>query len=165
MVFFKFVLVQPSVPERSAFIVIKVNVMLLRIIYVSRASAPLPLELKDILTWSREHNRVLGVTGVMGFIDGLYLQCLEGEASVVNTLFKRIEQDSRHSTLKILVNKPVSERAFPGWSMGLLTWNDETKKIFQKFNLPGPIDLYAADMTTIDSLVRSLTASANWMAL
>ena len=139
--------------------------MLLRIIYVSRASAPLPLELKDILTSSRKNNRVLGVTGTMGFIDGLYLQCLEGEEGVVNTLYKRIEDDSRHSSLKILVSKPTSERAFPGWSMGLLTWNDETEKVFQKFNLSGPLDLYAADAATIDSLVRSLTASANWMAL
>lgn len=139
--------------------------MLHRIIYVSRASAPLPLELKDILDWSRGHNRTLRVTGVMGFINGFYLQCLEGEESIVNTLLKQIGQDSRHSDLKILVNKPVFERAFPGWSMGLLTWNDETKKIFQSFNLSGPVDLYAADVTTIDSLVRNLTASDNWMAL
>ena len=139
--------------------------MLHRIIYVSRASAPLPLELKDILAWSRKNNRVLRVTGAMGFIDGLYLQCLEGEASIVNTLYKRIEEDSRHSEPKILESKPISERAFPGWSMGLLTWNDETKKIFEKFNPSGPLDLYAADAATVDSLVRSLAASANWMAL
>ena len=49
--------------------------------------------------------------------------------------------------------------------MGLLTWNDEPKKIFHKFNLFEPIDLYAADVTTVDSLIRSLTASDNWMAL
>ena len=104
--------------------------MLLRIIYVSRASAPLPLELKDILTSSCKNNRVLGVARTMGFIDGLYLQCLEGEEGVVNTLYKRIEDDSRHSSPKILVSKPTSERAFSGWSMGLLTWNDETKKVF-----------------------------------
>lgn len=139
--------------------------MLLRIIYVSRASSPLPLELKDILASSRKNNRVLRVTGAMGFIDGIYLQYLEGEESVVNTLYKRIEEDSRHSAPKILENKAISERAFPNWSMGLLTWNDETKKVFQKFNPSGPFDLYAADAATIDSLVRSWTASANWMDL
>lgn len=139
--------------------------MLFRIIYVSQASTPLPLELKDILTSSRKNNSVLRVTGAMGFIDGLYLQCLEGEESVVNTLYKRIEEDPRHSSPKILVSKPIFERAFSGWSMGLLTWNDETKKVFEKFNLSEPHDLYAADAETIDSLIRSLTASANWMAL
>ena len=139
--------------------------MLHRLIYVSRASSPLPLELKDILGWSRKNNRALRVTGIMGFLDGLYLQCLEGESNVVNTLYKRIEGDSRHSTPKILVSKTVSERAFPSWSMGLLTWNDETQKIFHKFNLSEPVDLYAADVTTVDSLIRSLTASDNWMAL
>lgn len=87
--------------------------MLFRIIYVSQASTPLPLELKDILTSSRKNNSVLRVTGAMGFIDGLYLQCLEGEESVVNTLYKRIEEDPRHSSPKILVSKPIFERAFP----------------------------------------------------
>lgn len=139
--------------------------MLLRIIYVSRASSSLPLELKDILACSRKNNPALGVTGAMGFLDGLYLQYLEGEASVVTMLYKRIAADSRHSSPKILESKPVSERAFPGWSMGLLTWNDETRKIFQKFNPSGELDLYDADAATVDSLVRSLTASANWMAL
>ncbi|NDP63930.1 BLUF domain-containing protein [Polaromonas sp.] len=158
-------LVQPTAQERSAFSVIKVNAMLLRIIYVSRASSSLPLELKDILASSRKNNRALRVTGAMGFLDGLYLQYLEGDASVVTTLYKRIEEDPRHSEPKILESKAISERAFPGWSMGLLTWNDETKKVFQKFNLSGSLDLYDADAATIDSLVRSLAASANWMAL
>ncbi|MDB5937809.1 MAG: hypothetical protein JWP77_173 [Polaromonas sp.] len=139
--------------------------MLLRIIYVSRASSPLPLELKDILASSRKNNRALRVTGAMGFIDGLYLQYLEGEESVVNALYKRIEEDSRHATPKVLDSKPISERAFPGWSMGLLTWNDETRMIFEKFNPSGAFDLYAADAATVDSLVRSWTGSANWMGL
>jgi hypothetical protein len=139
--------------------------MLIRIIYVSRAQSSLPLELKDILASSRKNNRPLGITGAMGFLDGLYLQYLEGEASVVNALYQRIEQDARHSAVKILESKTVSERAFPGWSMGLLTWNDETKRIFEKFNPSGPFDLYAADAATVDALVQSWTASANWMAL
>ena len=139
--------------------------MLIRIIYVSQAQSSLPIELKDILASSRKNNRPLGVTGAMGFLDGLYLQYLEGEASVVTALYKRIEQDPRHSAVKILESKTIAERNFPGWSMGLLTWNDETKGIFQKFNPAGPFDLYAADKGTIDSLVRSWSASANWMAL
>ena len=139
--------------------------MLLRIIYVSRASSPFPLELKDILASSRKNNRVLGVTGALGFIDGVYLQCLEGEASVVNSLYKRLQEDPRHMELKMLENKLVSERAFPNWSMGLLTWNDEIKKVFQKFNPAGVFDLYAADANSIDSLIRSWTATDNWMTL
>lgn len=139
--------------------------MLFQIIYVSRASSSLPLELKDILASSRRNNPALGVTGAMAFLDGLYLQCLEGEESVVTALYQRISQDSRHSAPKILKVKQISERAFHGWSMGLLTWNDETKKIFQKFNPSGSLDLYDADAATIDSLVGSLRASANWMAL
>ena len=139
--------------------------MLFRIIYVSQANTPLPLELKDILISSRKNNRVMRVTGAMGFIDGLYLQCLEGEEDVINTLYKRIAKDPRHSAGKTLVSKPIFDCAFSGWSMGLLTWNDETKKVFEKFNLLDPHDLYAANPETIDSLVRSLTASDNWMVL
>lgn len=139
--------------------------MLIRVIYVSRASSPLPLELKEILASSRKNNPALRVSGAMCFIDGVYLQCIEGEASVVDTLYQRIERDARHTAPKMLEHQPISERAFPGWSMALLTWNDETKKVFRSFNPDSGLDVYSADPATIDSLIRAWAATSNWMTL
>ena len=107
---------------------------MIRIIYVSRANSLLPLDLKDILATSRKNNHALDISGAMCFIDGVYLQCLEGEADVVDALYQRIESDTRHSAPRILARQSISNRAFLGWSMGLLTWNDETKKVFHSFN-------------------------------
>jgi hypothetical protein len=139
--------------------------MLSRVIYVSRASSALPLELKDILASSRKNNPRLGVSGAMCFIDGVYLQCLEGEASVVDALYQRIEKDARHTGPKMLEKKAVSERAFPGWAMALLTWNEETKKVYSTFNPDSGLDVYLADPATIEPLMRTWAATSNWMTL
>lgn len=139
--------------------------MLIRTIYVSRASSALPLELKDILATSRKNNPVLGISGAMCFIDGVYLQCLEGEAAVVDALYKKITTDTRHTVPKVLERQVISQREFPKWAMALLTWNEETKMIFSRFNPDWALDAYAADPLTIASLLRTWAGTSNWMTV
>ena len=139
--------------------------MLIRIIYVSKASSSLPLELKDILAVARKNNPALGVTGAMCLIDGTYLQYLEGKEAVVDVLYKKIESDGRHSAPKLLERRSISERTFPNWAMALLTWNDETKMLFRRFNPDTALDAYAVDSATIDPLIRAWADSKNWMAV
>lgn len=139
--------------------------MLIRIIYVSKASSSLPLELKEILAVARKNNPSLGITGAMCLIDGAYLQYLEGEEAVVDVLYKKIEGDGRHSAPKVLERRSISARTFPSWAMALLTWNDETKMLFRRFNPEAALDAYAVDPATIDSLIRAWAGSKNWMTV
>lgn len=139
--------------------------MLSRIIYVSRATASLPLDLKDILAAARKNNSLLGVSGAMCFINGVYLQYLEGEQATVDRLYQTIEADSRHTQPKLLERKPITERAFPKWAMALLTWNEETQEVFRRFNPDSAMDAYQADPATADALIRAWAATRNWMTV
>lgn len=139
--------------------------MLIRTIYVSRASSPMPLELKDILAVSRKNNPVRGISGAMCFLDGVYLQFLEGEAVIVDALYQKIEKDSRHTDVKMLVHEPIAQREYPKWSMALLTWNEEIKTLFSRFNPGSECDLYTADPATVAPLLREWAATNNWMTV
>lgn len=139
--------------------------MLIRTIYVSRASSPMPLELKDILAVSRKNNPVRGISGAMCFLDGVYLQFLEGEAVIVDALYQKIEKDSRHTDVKMLVHEPIAQRGYPKWSMALLTWNEEIKTLFSRFNPDSACDLYAADPATVAALLREWAGTNNWMTV
>lgn len=137
---------------------------MIRLIYVSRASRALPAELKDILASSRTNNARVGITGAMCLIEGVYVQLLEGDDWAVQHLYsRRIAKDPRHSEPKVLDVSPIQTRTFPGWGMGLLTWNAETRGIFEHFN-PGQIkDAYAADPATINAMFQAWAGSDNWM--
>ena len=139
--------------------------MLTRLIYVSRAFSPLPLDLKDILLTARKSNAVLGITGVMCFLDGIYFQCIEGEACAVSTLYQKIERDPRHQGMKLLIREPIALRDYPEWSMALLTWNEDTKAIFRLFNPDIALDVYATDPTRALLMLRAWSRTSNWMTL
>lgn len=125
----------------------------------------MPIEIKEILLASKKNNPVLGVTGALCFLDGIYLQYLEGEASAVGALYKKIEVDPRHSDTRVLVHDQISQRAHPKWSMALLTWNEETKTIFRLFNPDSELDGYATDPASVSSLLHAWSRTSNWMTL
>jgi len=94
---------------------------LFHLIYRSRLSAAWnPQQVSDISCRAAELNRTLGVTGLL-VCDGQYfLQILEGEREVVETLYARIRQDPRHHQVVTLVAEPIRARYFAQWSMGLV---------------------------------------------
>lgn len=76
--------------------------MLIRLIYASRTRSLGTMDVKDILERSRQNNTALGVTGALCLSNGIFLQRLEGDRMVVNTLYHRILQDARHYDPAIL---------------------------------------------------------------
>jgi hypothetical protein len=93
-----------------------------RLIYSSEAAPGLAAaELEKMLDESRIRNRVYGITGVLLFVEGAFLQILEGEREDVLGLMERIERDPRHSGVKVFYEQEVDERAFASWSMAYLS--------------------------------------------
>jgi acylphosphatase len=78
-------------------------------------------DLVDILRKSRANNARLGVTGVLLYVNGSIIQVLEGEQKAVESLYRRIEQDPRHTAVTRVLNKPISQHLFGEWSMGYET--------------------------------------------
>jgi len=90
-------------------------------VYASRATVACdgPL-LSALLERARHRNAELGVTGVLLYHAGAFLQVLEGVPDVVTALYQKIERDRRHDRVVVLQRRVVTERSFSEWSMGLM---------------------------------------------
>jgi hypothetical protein len=75
-------------------------------------------EIDEILEKARLNNTDSGVTGVLFYLEGNFLQLLEGEEAVLAETYARIKSDSRHRGLTQLISETVDERSFPDWKMG-----------------------------------------------
>jgi len=88
------------------------------IIYHSLSTRSLPnSELEHILKIARTNNKKLDVTGCLIYYDEEFLQFLEGERSVLKTLYKKIKSDERHDNVVILDSGNINERFFNDWNM------------------------------------------------
>ncbi|HKU55240.1 MAG TPA: BLUF domain-containing protein [Rhizomicrobium sp.] len=90
-----------------------------QLLYVSNTALEIGLnDLDRILTTSRRNNAMMGITGLLLFIDGGFLQILEGEERAVRELYTRIACDPRHRNPRLMLDREIPARAFPDWSMG-----------------------------------------------
>jgi hypothetical protein len=91
---------------------------MLSLIYVSSATWLFSdEELEALLEQCREKNARLGVTGMLLYKDGNFMQVLEGEDTTVRQLAAEIEMDRRHKNFTILTEEPITQRQFSDWSM------------------------------------------------
>jgi hypothetical protein len=92
------------------------------IVYVSAASRLLdPAQLGAILEQARRNNQRLGVTGVLLYDAGSFMQLLEGEPEVLQPLYERIAQDERHYRVHRVRDRSIQGRSFAAWSMGFVS--------------------------------------------
>ena len=73
--------------------------------------------LAELLELARVRNAQLGVTGFLLYCDGGFLQVIEGERPVVETLYERIRADVRHGGFITLLERCISVRDFESWAM------------------------------------------------
>ncbi len=85
-------------------------------------------DLRVLLATSRKNNAELGVTGMLLYKDGNFMQVLEGEEVAVRRLYARIAADPRHGS-EITLQEGFSEgRQFPDWSMGFRDLNSPEER-------------------------------------
>ena len=77
-----------------------------------------PEELRALLETSRRNNAALGISGMLLYKDGNFLQVLEGREAAVLQLADKISHDPRHRGIITLMQGFESEYQFPEWSMG-----------------------------------------------
>jgi hypothetical protein len=91
---------------------------LFHLIYSSQATIRLnQAGLVDLLKNARLRNEPRGLTGMLLYRDGLYLQFLEGKPDEVTGLLDRLRGDCRHKNITILGEGNLPRRLFPDWSM------------------------------------------------
>ena len=129
--------------------------MLIRLIYVSKAVDPQSGTLTDsILRQAHAWNAQNDICGVLCEGQGVFLQVLEGERSVVTRLYARIFADLRHKELELIHCESITERRYGEWSMARVSLSDldpQTRIVWPEF------DPYSANgqlvMARIDTLI------------
>lgn len=92
---------------------------MIQVSYISRAAHPMSAaELLSILMSSRENNQASGITGMLLYGNGAFLQVIEGEDAVIDRLVERLGRDTRHTDVRILSRREIPERQYADWSMG-----------------------------------------------
>ncbi len=90
-----------------------------RIIYLSSAVKEFSEEeISLLLIHSRKHNAEHHITGVLLYIEGDFLQVIEGEKIIIKQLFEKIKVDPRHKGVICVFDGAIKERNFKDWSMG-----------------------------------------------
>ena len=95
---------------------------LYRVLYCSRNRIALEgdamaAHIKQILVTARRNNARRGITGNLLFSDGCFAQVLEGPTEAIESVFERIQIDSRHDDVTVLEAGPIAQRDFPDWAM------------------------------------------------
>jgi hypothetical protein len=105
--------------------------------YVSSATRLLSAdELHELLETCRAINAARQVTGALLYQDGNFMQVIEGERDVIETLYETITRDSRHRNLTVLIRGTTPEPQFGAWSMAfadLSTADTELARGYSRF--------------------------------
>lgn len=89
------------------------------LVYTSHAAKPLSeADLIALLKESRLFNREHGITGMLLYIQGKFIQVLEGSKDEVIQIFDRIATDPRHIRVAVISEGDSPNRIFKDWSMG-----------------------------------------------
>lgn len=103
---------------------------MLQIIYASASTKPFTRkELVELLKAARQKNIVADVTGMLLYHAGCFLQVLEGPDENVEAIYAKVQKDSRHTNVWLLVRETIEERAFEHWSMGFIDTTGMAEKI------------------------------------
>lgn len=93
-------------------------IMVYFVVYVSSSPTRWSLrDLDELLAQSRLKNDRLGISGMLLYKGGNWMQALEGAESTVREVFTEIAADPRHKGILMLIDGHQETRQFPGWSM------------------------------------------------
>ena len=98
--------------------------MLTRLVYHSENHLGLDkgkmiADLNAIMDSANRNNEKNGVTGALIFDTLWFVQILEGERVAVSETLRRIMADGRHDAVTVMDARPIAERQFGNWWMGL----------------------------------------------
>jgi hypothetical protein len=136
--------------------------MLVRLLYASRSAEPDSSEFTEaILAQSRSHNPSCGITGILCYGGGIFLQALEGGRTEVSELYGHIQKDPRHKDVVLLHYAEITERRYSGWTMGQVNVAKLNASILLKYSAKPVLDPYAVSGVVSLALLEELMATAS----
>lgn len=107
------------------------------LVYVSSATHEMSREeLLEVLRVSRANNARRGITGMLLYKGGCFIQAIEGPEEAIDDLHRVIAADSRHAGMITMLQGSTDTRLFPDWSMGFKNidrMDDEDLSAFTSF--------------------------------
>lgn len=136
---------------------------MISLVYVSSAVETFSqAELKTLLETSRRNNALTGISGLLLYKDGNFMQVIEGEAAEIHKLHSKISHDPRHGGLITLTEKIIQHRQFPEWKMGFKNLSDpgvRTLPGYSEFlNIPLTLDAFSAHPSRTERLLQTFKA-------
>ena len=131
---------------------------LFQIVYTSTASKSFSRsDLKELLQGSVRRNTRAGITGLLLYNDGIFMQTLEGEEPAVIALFAKISRDPRHHHVIPLIHGPIRRRDFSNSAMAFRDINAPELRTLPGYsdflNTPSNGDLLAPDIPRSQQLL------------
>lgn len=77
--------------------------------------------MEELLEQARRNNATNGITGALVYVDGVFLQILEGEPHIVKQLMRKIDTDVRHESITILRESEIPSAIFIDWKMAYVS--------------------------------------------
>ncbi len=134
--------------------------MLVRLLYASRALDTRPEAIDAILAQSRQYNPTCGITGILCYGGGIFLQAIEGGRMAISELYGHIQRDKRHSDVALLLYEEITERRFSGWTMGQVNLQKLNHSILLKYSEKPELDPYSVSGQVSMALLEELMATA-----
>ena len=137
--------------------------MLVRLLYVSRAATGQDhAELTDsIMASARLHNASNGITGVLCYGAGVFVQAIEGGREEINALYNMILRDPRHENVVLLHYEEIQERRFGGWTMGQVNLAKLNASVVLKYSEKPELDPYRMSGKVAMALLEELMLTAS----
>jgi len=109
-----------------------------RLIYTSfRKPECTDKEIENILAACKRNNPGHNITGVLIHSKKRFIQYLEGDGALIESLFEKIKLDPRHAAATLRNYEPISERIFPSWNMGYKDLTGADAKFLHKYASEG----------------------------
>lgn len=135
------------------------------------SSAPSDTELNELVARARLRNQSVGVTGMLLYEDGRFLQTLEGPPMGLSAIWSSIQQDERHQNIELLSEHYVETRLFSDWDLLLYRKREQAPpSLWERLRRRHPLDSYVqrvvrdafeANETGLGELFARL-ASSGW---
>jgi hypothetical protein len=106
-----------TLPQLSALLDQRVHHLLYRSRAIQSFSAT---DLTALQEQSQAWNKMHGITGLLCYSNGHFVQVLEGSAEEVHGLFSKIQRDKRHFQVQALSDRATNQRWFADWRMALV---------------------------------------------
>jgi hypothetical protein len=130
---------------------------MIQLSYVSSADTEMtPSELLKLLQQCQKNNPPLGVTGMLLYGNGTFLQTIEGDDAVVDQLVERIAKDPRHTKLQFFSRKQIERRQYSEWSMGFHRISDQELGQIEGLKSFGMLDFNLDNLIKNDAVVETL---------